>query len=384
MSSPHSAPLSIAPVSTRREREHLLRLPWRIYAEYPAWVPPLLLERRQNLSPRHNPFLQRVEAQLFLARRGAEVVGSIAAFIDPRANEIYQEAAGSFGFFEVLPDAEAAAALLRTAEEWCRARGMRCLRGPHNFSYDNECGVLVKGHDEMPIVMTLYSPPYYAEFVERSQFTRAADWYAYRLPLPTRVDDLPPRMERVRDIARRRSGITVRPVRLNDFASELARVQQIYNQAWSRSAGFVPLDDAEVAALARGLRPFVDPAMTLLAERDGQVVGASVTLPDLNQILRHMNGRLLPTGWWYLLRRQRYISRARIFALGVLPAYRQRGIEAAFIVETFRAAIRKGYRELELSIVVEHNTATHRSIAPLIDMLGGDIARTYRIYEKSL
>jgi GNAT superfamily N-acetyltransferase len=144
------------------------------------------------------------------------------------------------------------------------------------------------------------------------------------------------------------------------------------------------MDDAECAALARGLRPFVDPDMTLVAEIDGQVVGASITLPDLNQIFRHMNGRLLPTGWWYLLRRQRYISRGRIFALGVLPSYRQRGIEAAFIVETFHAAIRKGYRELELSIVVEHNTPTHRSIEPLATSLGGDISRTYRIYEKLL
>jgi GNAT superfamily N-acetyltransferase len=384
MSSPHSAPLSIAPVSTRRERERLLRLPWRVYAEYPAWVPPLLLERRQVLSPRHNPFLQRIEAQLFLARRGDEVVGSIAAFIDPRVNDLYQEAAGSFGFFEVLPDAEAAAALLRAAEEWCRARGMHCMRGPHNFSYDNECGLLVKGYDREPVLMTLYSPPYYTEFVECSQYTRLVDWSAYNLPLPARVEDLPPRMERVRDIARRRSGVTLRPVRLHDFANELARVQQVYNQAWEHNWGFVPMDDAEVAALARGLRSFVDPELVLIAEVDGQVVGASITLPDLNQIFRRMNGRLLPAGWWYLLRRQRYISRGRIFALGVLPAYRQRGIEAAFIVETFRAAILKGYRELELSIVVEHNTATHRSIAPLKDLLGGDIARIYRIYEKLL
>jgi GNAT superfamily N-acetyltransferase len=379
-----NAPLSVAPITTRRERECLLRLPWRIYAEYPAWVPPLLLERRQMLSPRSNPFLRHVEAQLFLARRGAEVVGSIAAFIDPRANEVHQEAAASFGFFEVLPDTEAAAALLHAAEEWCRARGMRCIRGPHNFSYDNECGLLIKGYNEAPALMTLYSPPYYVKYIEHSQFARAIDWYAYRLPLPAHIDDLPPRMERVRDIARRRSGITIRPVRLRDFASELAGVQQIYNQAWERNWGFVPMDDAEVAALARGLRPFIDSDLTLVAECDGHVVGASITLPDLNQVFRQMNGRLLPMGWWHLLRRQRSISRGRIFALGVLPTYRQRGVEAAFIVETFRSAIRKGYRELELSLVVENNTATHRSIEPLVDMLDGDIARIYRIYEKSL
>jgi GNAT superfamily N-acetyltransferase len=380
----NNAPLSIAPVTTRRDRERLLRLPWRVYAEYPAWVPPLLLERRQVLSPRHNPFLHRAEAQLFLARRGTEVVGSIVAFIDQRPNDLYQEQAGSFGFFEVLPDAEAAAALLDTAAEWCHARGMRCLRGPYNFSYDNECGLLIDGYDNAPVLMTLYSPPYYAEFVERSQFTRLVDWYAYHLPLPARVADLPPRMERVRDIARRRSGITIRPVRLNDFAHELSHVQQLYNQAWEQNWGFVPMNDAEVAVLARGLRPFVDPDMTLIAEIDGQVVGASITLPDLNQVLRHMNGRLLPTGWWHLLRRQRHISQARIFALGVLPTYRQRGIEATFIVETLIAAIHKGYRALELSIVVEHNIATHRSIEPLVTMLGGGITRTYRIYEKPL
>jgi GNAT superfamily N-acetyltransferase len=311
-------------------------------------------------------------------------VGTIAAFIDQRANEVHQEQAGCFGLFEVLPDSEAAAALLRAAAEWVGARGMKVLRGPLNFSHDIDCGLLLNNYDDPPIVMTSYNPPYYCAYVEQAGFSKLSDWYAYEIDEASfrqgRTKELPPRLQRALDIARRRSGVTIRKVQLRHFEQELARVQQIYNQAWQGNAGFVPLDDTECQHLARSLKPVIDADLVWMAEDQGQPVGAAITLPDLHQALHRMNGRLLPAGWWYLLRRNAYINRARFFAMGVLPAYRRRGIEAAFYVETFLEGVRKGYQRAELSLVAETNTMMQR----IAESLGARCYKTYRVYEKPI
>jgi GNAT superfamily N-acetyltransferase len=383
MKQTHQA-LHIEPVAAPRDRERFVRLPWRIYANTPAWVPPLLMERRQMLDPQKNPFLGHAEAQLFIARRGNEDVGRVAAFIDHRANETYHEQAGYFGFFEVLPDAEAAAALLHAAEQWVQARGMHIIRGPLNFSHDNECGLLLDAYDEPPVLMTSYNPPYYCDYVEQAGFSKATDWYAYNIHRDTlgggELANLPPRLLRTVDIARKRSGVHIRSVSMRNFVQEVGLIQKVYNAAWQQNQGFVPLDDTEVAALAASLKPIVDPDLVLLAEARGEVVAASITLPDFNQVLHHMNGRLLPFGWWHILRRQRYLDTVRFFAMGVIPAYRHKGIEAAFYYDTFCAAVQKGYQRAELSLVVESNTMMHRSA----EAFGAHIYKTYRVYEKEV
>jgi GNAT superfamily N-acetyltransferase len=379
-----STPLVIEPVTTRQQRERFIRLPWLVYASHPAWVPPLLSERRDFLNPQKNAFFGHAEAQLFLARRGAQDVGTIAAFIDQRANDMYQEQAGYFGCFEVLPDEEAAALLLQTAADWVRERGMHVLRGPQNFSHDNDCGLLLDAYDEPPVLLTLYNPPYYCALVEQNGFVKSADWYAYTIDRETlgggELSNLPPRLLRTMDIARKRSGVTLHKIEMRHFEREVVRIQQIYNTAWEENPGFVLLDDAECAQLAASLKMFIDPDLVFLAEAKGEIVGVSLTLPDMNQVLHRMNGRLFPTGWWYVLRRQHYITTARFFAMGVLPSYRQRGIEAAFYYETFREAVQKGYQRAELSLVAENNTMMRRSA----EAFGARIYKTYRIYEKKL
>lgn len=384
MQSRTDAALVIIPVTNQPDRERFIKLPWQVYAANPYWVAPLLLERRAFFDPVRNPFFQHAEVQLFLARRGKKDVGTIAAFINHTHNECHNERVGFFGCFEVLPDPAAAAALLQTAEAWVRDRGMHAIRGPLNFAADNECGLLLDAYDQPPVIMTTYTPPYYRDFIESAGFVKAIDWYAYTIDRETLGGgdprNLRPRVLRMLETARKRSGVTFRHVELRDFAQELQRVHEVYNQAWEKNWGFVPMSAAEIDYLANGLKPFIDPELVLIAETNGQPVGVSITLPDLNQPLRHMRGRLFPTGWWYLLRRRDWMDTVRFFALGVVPEYRQRGIEAVFYYETFCNAVKKGYRRAELSLIVETNTQIRNSV----EAFGAQIYKTYRIYEKSL
>jgi GNAT superfamily N-acetyltransferase len=376
--------LTVEPIARPRDRMRFIQLPWQVYASNACWVPPLLIERRRFFDPTRNPFFKHAEVQLFIARRGTRDVGTIAAFVNRTYNQFQGTQIGFFGFFEVLMDAEAAAALLQTAEAWVRERGMSAIRGPINFATDNESGLLLDAFDAPPVIMTAYNPPYYRAFIEAAGFVKALDWYAYTIDRATLGGgdprNLPPKLLRALSIARRRSDATFRTVRMHQFDAELARVQQVYNQAWERNPDFVPLDDAEIHSMAGGLKPFIDPDLVWIAEDGDQVVGVAITLPDLNQVLRTMNGRLWPFGWWHLRVGRAHIDTARVFALGIIPEYRQRGIDAVLYYETFCAAIRKGYQRAELSLVVEDNMAMRRTI----EALGARIYKTYRVYEKLL
>jgi hypothetical protein len=344
--------LTVEPVASRSDRRDFLLFPWQAYAGSSCWVPPLLSERRHTLDPAHNPFFAHAEVQLFLARRGRRAVGTIAAFINHAYNQFQGDRVAFFGFYEVQRDPDAAAALLEVAARWAAERGMRAVRGPINFSTDNESGLLIDAFDQPPVLMTVYNPPYYRDYIEAAGFTKAMDWYAYTIDRAALgggdVNDLPSKLVRVAEIARRRSGATFRKVRMDRFEEELGYVRQIYNRAWERNYSFVPLDNAEIDSIAAGLKQIIDPDLVFIAEAGGEPVGVSITLPDINQVLRRMNGRLLPFGWWHWLTGRKHIDGARVFAMGLVPEYRHRGIDAVFYFETFREAVRKGYQRAEL------------------------------------
>ena len=378
------AALTVEPIASPRDRMRFIRLPWQVYAGNRCWVPPLLFERRTFFDPARNPFYRHADVQLFIARRGGQDVGTIAAFVNHAYNQFQGSRIGFFGFFEVLPDAEAAAALLEAAEAWVRERGMPAIRGPINFSTDNESGLLIDSYDQPPVLMTVYNPPYYRELIESAGYAKALDWYAYMIDRAAlgggSIEALPPKLLRAAEIERRRSRASFRKVRMAEFDRELDRVIQVYNRAWERNPSFVPMDEAEIAYTANGLKSFLDPDLVWIAEVGEQTVGISITLPDMNQLLRTMNGRLLPLGWWRLMFGRKRIDTARFFAMGILPEYRQRGIDAVFYYETFREAVRKGYRRAELSLIAEANQPMRRPI----ESLGAWIYRTYRVYEKQL
>jgi len=374
--------IEVKPVATKSDLEAFIEFPFRLYRNDPYWVPPLKSERRAFFDPRRNPFYEHADIQLFRAVRDGETVGTIAGIINHNHNAFHNEKTGFFGIFEVIEDYSVAEALLATARDWVRAKGMTILRGPMNFSTNEECGLLVDGFDSSPMVFMTYNPRYYVDFIERFGFTKAMDLWAYsilRAGLQT-ADDVSPKLSRVVKKVRERINVTIRTVDMPHFDQELAMVKKLYNSAWSKNWGFVPMTEAEIDHLAQGIKRFLDPDLALVAEVDGKPVGFALTLPDINQALMRVRGRLFPLGWLYYLLDRRKINACRIFALGVVEEYRGRGIDALLYYETARAALKKGYIRGEMSWILENNDMMNRAIR----MMGGQVYKTYRVYDLPL
>lgn len=381
------ARLRVTRAETPRERMTFLTLPWKVYRNDPYWVPPLITERRDFIDEHKNPFFEHAEADYFIAWRGDEPVGTIAAFVNHGHNAFHNENIGFFGFFEVMPDREAAEALLETAAGWAHERGLTALRGPAQFSTNDECGLLVDGFDSPPMVLMTYNPRYYVDFIESAGFTKAMDLYAYYIDtsmLGRRVEELPPKLVRIVNMLQERSEVKVRPVDMRRFDEEIERVKKVYNRAWERNWGFVPMTDAEIDQLARNLKPLIDPDIVFIAEVGDEPVGVSISLPNLNQpLLRAHPGPHPATVPLTLLRflwYRRHIDAIRVFALGVIEGYRGHGIDALFYYHTAQAAYPKGYRWAEMSWILENNLMMNRGL----QSLGGRIYKTYRFYEKKL
>ncbi len=380
-----AADIRIKAVESKTDLMKFIKFPWQIYGNDPYWVPPLIRERKTFLNPAKNPFFKHAEVALFLAQQGDETVGTIAAVIDDKYNTFQEERAGVFGLFEVIEDYAVAQRLLSTARDWVKDRGMEIIRGPLNFSQNYEYALLVDGFDSRPVVLMTYNPPYYVDFIERFGFQKAKDLYAYTADSSYYggdVSGLPQKIFRVAEIARRRKEILVRKVRLKeDFEGEIEIAKTVYNSSWSKLWGFVPLTEEEFDYIAEGLKPFLDEDLIFVAEVGDQPVGFSLTLPDINQALFHIrNGRLFPLGWLKFLWYSRKIDTLRLFAMGIIEEYRGRGIDALFYLETAKAALRKGYKRMEMSLILEDNEMTNR----IIQRIGGKIYKTYRIYEMKL
>jgi GNAT superfamily N-acetyltransferase len=356
--------------------------PFGHYRGDPCWVPPLIEERLEFLSPRKNPFFEHAHVALFLARRGAEVVGTISAAVDERYAALSGERQATFGFFECDREPEVAAALLEAAEGFARGHGATVVRGPMSFSTNHEVGLLVEGFDTPPMVMMTYNPPWYAELITACGYAKAMDMYAYAGDLEAGWRSARPGIFRAAEKAARLAGVRVRRGDIRRFDEELQRCKLVYQQAWQHNWGFVPLTDREADHLAASLRPVIDPDLVLIAEAaDGTPVGMSIGLPDLHQaLLRSGGGPMLPLGLLKFLWHRRAIDQFRLWGMGVVEAYRGRGIDALFYVETTRAALAKGYRRAEASWVLESNDMMNR----ILLHLGLQRTKTYRVYEKKL
>jgi len=373
----------IRKVEGKKDLMQFIKFPWRVYRDDPYWVPPLISERKAFLDPRRNPFFEHSEVDLFLAQKGNETLGTIAAIINHNHNAFHEERAGFFGLFEVIEDYAVAKGLLATARDWVKAKGMDVIRGPMNMSINDECGLLIDGFDSSPVVLMTYNPRYYVDFIERFGFVKAKDLYAYIISTDifnSKLENLPPRLLRVAEAARKRTGVRVRKVDMKNFDAEVEKARIIYNSAWEKNWGAVPMTDAEFEHLAYGLKQFLDPDLLLLAEVDDKPVGIFVGLPDVNQPLLHMNGRLFPFGWIKYLWYRRKIDTFRGLIMGVIEEYREKGIDALMYVEAAKAAFRKGYKRCEMSWILEDNVMMNR----IVQRLGGRIYKTYRIYEMVL
>lgn len=360
------------------DRDRFIKFQWEIYRNDLHWVPPLLMERHDFLDPRKNPFLQHADVALFLARRGGEIVGRIAAVEDRNFNSFHKSKTAYFGLFESVNDQDVAAALVAAAKDWARWRGLDALVGPMNLSTNYEIGLLVEGFDSDPRFLMPYNPRYYGELLEKCGLKKAKDLYAWERSVATPP---PERFCRTADKIREHEGITVRGANLRDFDAEVERIKEVYKAAWEQSWGFVPMTDAEMDKLARDLKQFVTPELCVFAEYRGEPIAFSLTLPDYNQALKKLNGRItsfgLPIGLLKLLWNWRKIDRVRLMALGVKKGWRQRGIDAVMIVESIRRIHRLGYAGGEISWTLEDNEHLNRSI----EGCGCALTKRYRMYE---
>jgi len=374
--SPQTGRVEVTPVLDVAERDRFIKFQWEIYRNDLHWVPPLLMERHEFLDPARNPFFLHAEVALFLARRAGEIVGRIAAVEDRNFNAFHGSRVAYFGLFECVNDVPVAAALFQAVRDWARGRGLESILGPMNLSTNYEVGLLVEGFDSDPYLQMTYNPRYYGELIEKCGLEKAKDLYAWERS----ASPPPERFARVADKIRDHSEVKIRNVNLRNFDAEVARIKEVYNAAWEKNWGFVPMTEKEFDKLARDLRPFVVPALALLAECQGEPIAFSLTIPDYNQPLKRLNGRLttfgLPIGLVKLLYYARKIDRVRLMALGVKSGWRRRGIDAVLIVETIRRAHRLGYQGGEISWTLEDNDLINRTI----EAVGSTRTKRYRVY----
>jgi GNAT superfamily N-acetyltransferase len=376
--------LEIERVETGKQLREFVRFPWTVYKNDPYWVPPLFFERLAFLDKSKNPFFEHAEADYFIARRDGRVAGTIAAILNHRHNEFHDENVTHFGLFEVLDDSEAAALLLNTACRWAEERGADKILGPLNLSTNDECGLLIEGFDSPPVILMTYNPGYYIDFIEAAGFSKAMDLLAWNRDIADLAHNLPEKLLRVVQKVKDRYGLTIRQLNLKDWDSEVDRIETIYNSAWEKNWGFVPMTHAEIRHLASSLKLILDPAIAFAVEKEGKAVGFALSLPDVNvPLLKIRPGPSLIGSYLALLRllfTKHRTKRLRVFALGVKEEYRARGVDALMYYQTAVNALPRGYEWAEASWILENNDAMNRPI----EMLGSVVYKKYRIYEKAL
>jgi hypothetical protein len=377
--------VEVVPVETKADLDRFIRVPWRIYRNDPKWVPPLVFERRQHLDPALNPYFGHAEARFWLALRAGAPVGRISAQVDQAALDHHKDACGHFGFLEAEDDDETFAALLRTAEDWLRTRGMRQVRGPFSLSINDESGLLVEGYDRPPALMMGHAPPYYGRRLEGRGYAKVRDLIAYDFDVVT-AKSVPPAVRRLVDNLAKRPNVTVRQLRKSQLGRELKAVLEVFNDAWSNNWGFIPFSEVEIAKIAKDMRPLIREDFVSIVEIDGDPAAFALALPDLNEAIADLDGALLPFGWAKLLYRLKAgkITRVRMPLMGVRKKYQGGALGAGLaytVIEQVHAQVRRaGYKGAELSWVLEDNLPARK----VIEAAGGVPYKTYRIYEKAL
>ncbi len=375
------AGVSIRPVESRRDLRRFVQFPFDLRRGDPLWVPPLKLERRLFLNRRMNAFFSHGEAGYFLALRGDRVVGRISAQVNHAFNVYQGKNWGWFGFLEFEQDDEVLEALLDAAAAWLGERDKERMVGPASFAMNDESGVLIEGFDLRPMILQPWNPPHYPEMIEKSGMTKAMDLLMWNLEVSGR-DKVHPAIFELAEKVESEHGIRVRPMRRRQLRKDMDAFAEVYNAAWSKNWDFVPYSKKDLDAYAQELQLVFDKNWFMIAERvdTGEVVGMAITVPDTNQALERMKGRLLPLGWWHFLKKNRTIDRVRVGFLGVKPEYQHTGVAAKLYAEHFDAAERTPQSGGEMGWILETNESMNRAM----EGMGGTVVKRYRIYEREL
>ncbi len=371
--------VEIRPVRSRRDLREFIELPYRLHATSPRWVPPLRLERRLFLNRRLNAFFKHGEAEYFLAVRGDQVVGRLSAHVDHAYNRYHETSWGWFGFLEIEDDAEVLPPLLDAAEAWLRTKDCDRMVGPADFTMNEESGVLYEGYDLDPMIKQPWHPPsVFARCEEAAGLDKAMDLWMWNLEVSDRSKMMPILFE-LADQVEPKHGIRLRKMSRRSLRKDVDRFKDVYNSAWSRNWGFSPYDDKDLDQYAQELQLVFDKHWFMVTETaEGETVGVAITVPDLNQVLKQMNGRLLPLGWWKFVTKSRRMDRVRVGFLGVKPEYQHTGVAAKMYVEHFDMAEVRPQKGGEMGWILETNKAMNRAM----EAMGGSIVKRYRVYER--
>ncbi len=373
-------PFTIERVASREKLNRFVDLPFRLYRDDPNWVPPVKYLQRQLLDRSKHPFHRHADVEYFLARDGEGTVrGRVASIVNHAHNEYHDEKTGFFGFMEMENDLRLTRCLLEACQKELEAAGMDRIRGPMNFSTNEECGLLVKGFDGPPLIMMPYNPPWYEDLLEGSGFAPIKDLYAYSLRSSLAVDS---RMSRVADMVRRRSSAVLRDISRKRIHQEVPLIMDIYNECWRDNWGFVPMTKEELDMMADELKMIMVPRMAPIVEVDGEPVAFAVSLPDANQAFKRAGGSLLKAILALKVPFFRVnIDRSRVLLLGVRNAYRGRGFEALLIDRIIKSNVEQGVIWGELSWILDDNLSMRRILER---DLKADQYRTYRIFQKDI
>ncbi|MBS4015424.1 MAG: hypothetical protein KGZ86_03205 [Candidatus Latescibacteria bacterium] len=369
--------LKIDIVKTKKDWQDFIGLPWTIYKDNQYWIPPLKSEVKEILNTEKNPFWEHARREMFLVRDDKKTVGRIVAIIDDNHNQFHEDNIGFFGFYESINDFEVAKLLYDSAKKWLQDNKKDAMRGPLNPSQNDEIGFLLEGFDKPPVVMMTYTPPYYLDLSERYGFKKAKDLYAL---LKNAREPVPERIERMVEIIRKKSRVKVRTVDMKHFNRDLRHLKDIYNAAWEKNWGFVPMTDKEIDLTAKKIKQFIDPGLVVFAEVDDKPVGVVVTIPDINQVLKRLNGKLGLIEMVKFLYYRRKIDGTRALIGGIKKEFRQSGIISLLFYESIKHAQKHGYKWCEFGWNLEDNDLINQ-----FDMaIGGKIYKKYRIYEMKI
>lgn len=373
--------VKIVEVHNKKDLMRFIKFPFKLYKNDEQWVAPLISDQKTFFNPQENPYFKHSEVQLFLAYKDNKLVGRISAQTNTNHNKIHKDKIGFFGFFECVEDQEVADTLFNAAKEWIKNKGMDTMRGPASFSVNDECGLLMDAFDKSPVVMMTYNPEYYIKLFEHYGLVKSMDLLAYNAA----VKPPPARLKRLSDKIEKRGNFTIRNLQSKNkkkLREDIEKIFTVYEEAWSDNWGYVPMSSEEFDLLVDSLLPIILPELVFIAEIDGKAVGLSVTMPDYNYVLKKMRGRTLPFGWLKFLLNKNKIPQLRVVIMGVLDAYKRKGIDVVLYCKTHEVAhnYKAAFKEAEFSWVLESNTMMNK----IANTLEAKVYKTYRMFDKKI